>query len=234
MLFDLRGRGRRRTIQGIYLFLALLMGGGLVFFGVGGTGVGLFNNDNNGGSNSGGGKNPITARLKAAQRQTRLQPTNPNAWANLTRQTYTDASSGDNYDQNTHRFTASGIAELRQSDAAFQRYLALKPAKLDTGLVALMTAAYGEGGLNNPKKASSALEALTVAQPNNAGAFAQLAVAAFQAGQTRKSALAEQKAIDLTKSKSGKKAMKAAIDGQKAQTAQGQQQPQTSTQLPGG
>jgi hypothetical protein len=234
MLFDLRGRGRRRTIQGIYLFLALLMGGGLVFFGVGGTGVGLFNNDNGGGGSSGSAKNPITARLKAAQRQTRLQPTNPNAWANLARQTYTDASSGKGYDETNHKFTAAGIAELRQADAAFQRYLALKPPKLDTGLIALMTQAYGAGGLNDPKKATSALEALTVAQPNSAGAFAQLAVAAFQAGQTRKSDLAEQKAIDLTKSKSGKKAMKAAIDGQKAQTAQGQAQPQTSTSLPGG
>ena len=36
MLFDLRGRGRRTTVQVIYLTLALLMGGGLVLFGIGG------------------------------------------------------------------------------------------------------------------------------------------------------------------------------------------------------
>ena len=36
MLFDLRGRGRRRTVQVIYLSLAVLMGGGLVLFGIGG------------------------------------------------------------------------------------------------------------------------------------------------------------------------------------------------------
>jgi len=43
MLFDLRGRGRRRTIQAIYVTLAVLMGGGLVFFGIGGnTSGGLF------------------------------------------------------------------------------------------------------------------------------------------------------------------------------------------------
>jgi hypothetical protein len=35
MLFDLRGR-RRRAVQATYLTLALLMGGGLVFFGIGG------------------------------------------------------------------------------------------------------------------------------------------------------------------------------------------------------
>ena len=43
MLFDLRGRGRRRTVQVIYLTLAILMGGGLVLFGIGGgTNGGLF------------------------------------------------------------------------------------------------------------------------------------------------------------------------------------------------
>ena len=36
MLFDLRGR-RRRAVQGTYLMLALLMGGGLVLFGIGGS-----------------------------------------------------------------------------------------------------------------------------------------------------------------------------------------------------
>src|SRR4051812_49823001 len=37
MLFDLRARGRRTTIKVIYVFLALLMGGGLIFFGIGGA-----------------------------------------------------------------------------------------------------------------------------------------------------------------------------------------------------
>ena len=32
MLFDLRGRGRRRVVQVVYLGLALLLGGGLVLF----------------------------------------------------------------------------------------------------------------------------------------------------------------------------------------------------------
>src|SRR3954471_2813207 len=36
MLFDLRGK-RRRAVQVTYLSLAILMGGGLVFFGIGGS-----------------------------------------------------------------------------------------------------------------------------------------------------------------------------------------------------
>ena len=36
MLFDLRGRGRRRAVRVIYMGLALLFGVGFVGFGVGG------------------------------------------------------------------------------------------------------------------------------------------------------------------------------------------------------
>ncbi|MFA9270255.1 MAG: hypothetical protein ACEQSX_05785, partial [Baekduiaceae bacterium] len=36
MLFDLRAGGRRRLVQVVYLFLAILLGGGLVLFGIGG------------------------------------------------------------------------------------------------------------------------------------------------------------------------------------------------------
>ncbi len=54
MLFDLRGRGRRRTVRVIYVGLALLMGVGLVGFGVGGGfgGGGILN----AASNSEGGQ----------------------------------------------------------------------------------------------------------------------------------------------------------------------------------
>ena len=231
MLFDLRGRGRRRTIQGIYLFLALLMGGGLVFFGVGGTGVGLFNNNNN--SSNGSSTNPITAGLKSAQRRVRLQPKNPAAWASLTKTIYTDASSGNGYDNTNHKFTPAGIAELRQADTAFQRYLALSPKKIDSSLVTLMVSAYGQDALNQPKKASDALQALTQAQPTRNN-YMFLAIAAFQASDTHLSDLAEQKAVDLTTGAANKKSIKSYIDQQKAAGIANQQPTQTSTQLPGG
>src|SRR5215217_1581794 len=55
MLFDLRGRGRRRTVQVIYLSLAILMGGGLVLFGIGGaTSGGLFDAISGDGNTSSG------------------------------------------------------------------------------------------------------------------------------------------------------------------------------------
>src|SRR5215210_3501003 len=54
MLFDLRGK-RRRAVQATYLTLAQLMGGGLVFFGIGGdVSGGLFDAfSERGGSGSG-------------------------------------------------------------------------------------------------------------------------------------------------------------------------------------
>ena len=62
MLFDLRSRGRRRTVQVVYLGLAVLMGGGLVLFGVGaGNGIGgLLNAFTGGGSSS--GRSPVVSQ----------------------------------------------------------------------------------------------------------------------------------------------------------------------------
>src|SRR4051812_49997896 len=75
MLFDLRARGRRTTIKVIYVFLALLMGGGLIFFGIGGaTNGGLLDafKGGNGGTSAPklaptkGGKAAENAKLRRA------------------------------------------------------------------------------------------------------------------------------------------------------------------------
>ncbi len=67
MLFDLRGRGRRRTVQVIYLGLALLIGAGLVFFGVGaGVGGGGLLNSLTGNESS--GSTSFSAQIKQVQK----------------------------------------------------------------------------------------------------------------------------------------------------------------------
>ena len=82
MLFDLRSRGRRRTVQAVYLGLAVLMGGGLVLFGVGaGNGFGGILNAFTGGGSSGAQTQVVSQAEKTALQQTRLHPTDPAGWA---------------------------------------------------------------------------------------------------------------------------------------------------------
>ena len=83
MLFDLRGRGRRRTVQVIYLSLALLMGGGLVLFGIGSSqSGGLFDafSDNQGGTDA---TKAVDERIKAQLAKSRANPKDANAFAQI-------------------------------------------------------------------------------------------------------------------------------------------------------
>ena len=79
MLFDLRGRGRRRTVRVIYIGLALLMGVGLVGFGIGGGfgGGGLLNAASN---NEGSSGASYAAQIKKYRKLTQQQPSNVAAW----------------------------------------------------------------------------------------------------------------------------------------------------------
>ncbi len=83
MLFDLRGRGRRRTVQVIYVGLALLIGVGLVGFGVGGGfgGGGLLSSLT---SNEGSSGASFPAQIKKYKKLTEQQPSDVNAWEQLT------------------------------------------------------------------------------------------------------------------------------------------------------
>ena len=198
MLFDLRGRGRRRTIQVIYATLALLMGGGLVFFGIGGnTSGGLFDAFQ---SNSGvSADETLTKRLDQLEERTAANPRDAAAWAELTRVRVQTASSGENYDQATQTFTDKGKAELRRAAAAWQRYLALDPPKPDANVANQMVRAYGPDGLANYPEAVRAMELVIDARGEQAtpALYAQLAILAHGAKQERKSTLAQSKAIEL-------------------------------------
>src|ERR1700684_2527744 len=109
MLFDLRGRGWRRTVQVIYLGLALLMGGGLVLFGVGaGNGNGGLLNAFNGGSNS---QNAVVSSAeKQALQQTKLNPANPAGWAALVQARWTSSQ------QNGSETTAGTVVDTKQGE----------------------------------------------------------------------------------------------------------------------
>jgi hypothetical protein len=202
MLFDLQSRGRKNFVKVIYLGLAVLMGGGLVLFGIGtGTGGGglldIFTDD--GSSTSA----LVSTAEKRANREVRLRPQDPTAWADLARARYQTAGLGDNYDQTANQgvgaFTDKGREKLETAVAAWQRYLALDPDSPDATLARLMAGAYSETGLDDPAQAAAAMEIVTEEQPT-ANAYATLAQYAYLAEQVRKGDLAAARAIQLAPS----------------------------------
>jgi predicted Zn-dependent protease len=192
MLFDLRSRGRRRTVQGVYLGLAILMGGGLILFGVG-TGVGgggLLNAFGGGSSNQ---KQVVSQQETQALRQTRLDPSNPQGWAALLQARWDTAGQGSDYNSTTG-FTAAGRQELAGAIQAWQRYRALVQSP-DPNLAVLAARAYAAVG--NYSGASSAWEDETLVSPTESKGFECLAVTAYAAGETRKGDLATSKALSM-------------------------------------
>jgi hypothetical protein len=197
MLFDLRGRGRRRTVKLVYITLALLMGGGLVLFGIGGGGAmqGGLVDAITGSSGGDTGSERFDQREKDAVAATQRNPQDASAWAALARARVQSAGIGDNFDPNTASYTESGKAKLTQAADAWEKYLALNPKKPDDRVASLMVRAFDQTGLNRPADAAAAQEIITEARPS-ATTYATLAIYAYQAGQTRKGDLARNEALE--------------------------------------
>ena len=91
MLFDLRGR-RRRAVQATYLTLAILMGGGLVLFGIGGdVSGGLFDAFSDR-SESGGVAPIVEKRVEANEKRLAAAPENVALLKELVRDQYSLAT----------------------------------------------------------------------------------------------------------------------------------------------
>jgi hypothetical protein len=212
MLFDLRARGRRRTVQVVYLGLAVLIGGGLILFGVGtgSGGGGLLGAFTGSGSNQ--QSQVVSQQEKVALRETRQSPNSPASWAALLSARWENASAVD-FNSTTNTYTAAGRKELAAATQAWQRYLALaKTPDSDTAILAARAyAALGE----YPGEAG-AWEAVTQSTPNEIKGFECLAVSAYAAKQTRKGDLAMAKALSLTP-KASRTSLKSQIVAAKTQ-----------------
>lgn len=197
MLFDLRGSGRRNTVRVIYLALAVLMGGGLVLFGIGGaTNGGLLDAFKNQ-SGTANVSDVFKKRVQSAETAVRRNPQDPKAWAQLTRVRVQEANVGGGYNQGTGTFTATGKQQLRRAEQSWNRYLKLTK-KPDQNIASLMVQAYGRGALNEPAQAVNAMEIVIDSRKATGPMYAQLAALAYAAGQTRKAELASAKAMKLT------------------------------------
>ncbi|MBA2514968.1 MAG: hypothetical protein H0V26_11695 [Solirubrobacterales bacterium] len=218
MLFDLRGRGRRNAIKVIYLSLAILMGGGLVLFGIGGdTSGGLVDAITEGGGGGGdAGQDRFTKRETQALASTRRDPQDQAAWAELARARFSLAGIGDNFDASRNTYTDPGKAKLRRASEAWERFLSLDPSPAEASRVAsLMVQAYAPDGLDEPVKLVTAQELIAEARPGP-NTYAQLAASAYAAGQERKGDLAKDKALELSP-----KDEREALRGQIEQAARG-------------
>lgn len=197
MLFDLRGKRRRRGVQAVYLTLAVLMGGGLVLFGIGGaTSGGLLNAINGDGGSSSVDTKVYEKKVAALEAKVAANPKDPVPLAALTRAQFQQANVV-GFDQATGTYTDKGQELLVDAGKSWQRYLDLKPKEVDGGVASLMVQAYGRAGLNDSRAAVRALQAQIAGQGASYSLFSRLAVLAYNDGNTRQSEIAEKRAIEL-------------------------------------
>jgi hypothetical protein len=191
MLFDLRSRGRRSTVRVIYLGLAVLIGLGLVGFGVGGGlgGGGILSSVSENESSS---STSFSSQIKKYRKQTKQRPTDVAAWEGLIKAQLGESSN----------FTQSGVsskgkeifAEVAQS---WQSYLALNPPHPNATLASQMVLVYSPEGLDQPTQAEAALQILVAARPTSPTLYAELAQYAYKAKDTHTGDLAAAKAESL-------------------------------------
>lgn len=220
MLFDLRGRGRRRTVQVIYLGLTLLMGGGLVLFGVGGNVQGglldAFRD------NKGSGNGAIEKRVENAQKAVKARPQDAAAWATLAEAEYQLAGVSDGFDQANGTFSGDARQKLVEAGRAWEQHLKLARGKPDASTAAVMRNVFAPSALNQPAKAVRAQEIVIDAKADPGyGDYATLSVLAYAAGQQRKGDLAKNKAVELAP-KSQRAAIRSSIQQAQQQAVQSQ------------
>lgn len=191
MLFDLRGR-RRRAVQVTYLFLALLMGGGLVLFGIGGDVSGglvdAFKSGDSGGDNS-----QLEERIERTEKRLAASPANEVLLAALVRDNFALASA--RLESGATEFPPEAKADLRKASTYWVRYVDAVDKPSDS-LARLALQIYDPAGLDQPKQAQRAMQIVAERQ-NDFQAYLALVQRAVTAGDTRTADLAGQKAVDL-------------------------------------
>lgn len=196
MLFDLRGRHRRRAVKFIYVGLALLIGGGLILFGVGaGTGGGGLLNAAT--ENEGSSSSSFASQIKKYEKQTKANPSNLKAWEQLAKAQLHEAGGEAYVNPQTGVATAKGKELFAHASRSWERYIALNPPKPSLELAKLMLQVYGAEGLNQPASAVQVLQIVVAAEPNSASYYAALAEYAYKAKNTRVGDLATTKAVAL-------------------------------------
>ena len=179
MLFDLRGRGRRRTIQVIYLSLALLLGGGLVLFGIGGdVQGGLFDafRDESGGSND-----VLQEDVDKAQERVDANPRDAAAWAELAEAKANLANQSEGVDPNTRTYGGESRQVALEAVRAWDRHVNLAGPNVDDGVARVILRTYE--ALGQPRKAFDTWNQVVDVKKNpDSSDFQMLAELAYLSG----------------------------------------------------
>ncbi len=211
MLFDLRGR-RRRAVQATYLMLAVLMGGGLVLFGIGGdVSGGLFDAFSDRSAN--GGDDVTQKRIERNEERLQASPANASALKALVRDNYSLAVS--EQEPNATTFPDDARDDLRRAGVYWQRYLEAAKGNPDPSLASVALRVYDVGALGRPKEAARAM-AIVADSSNDFQSYLQLVQYAALAGDERTADLAAQKAVDLAPKNLKKQVEQQAAQLQKA------------------
>lgn len=198
MLFDLRGRGRQRTVKVVYITLAFLMGGGLVFFGIGGntSGGGLFDAFTGSGSSGDVGEDRYKKDISAARKALAADRNDEAAWSQLIGAQVQLAQTGDRFDSANNTYTEAGQSELREAVASWQEFQAIEPSNQEEEGRVARKVVNAYLALDNIPDAVNAQE-IVAASRDATGPYSDLAELAYAAGLTRKGDLAAKKALSL-------------------------------------
>lgn len=194
MLFDLRGR-RRRVVQATYLLLAVLLGGGLVLFGIGGdVSGGLFDAFSERGGTGGSNNDAIEERVDRLEKRVAANPNNTAALQELVRDYYGLATT--QQESGSTAFPDDAKDELRKAGSAWQRYVAAVEGDPSAATATFALRVYDPAALNRPKEAQEAA-AIIAESENDSSSYLQLVGYASLARDKRTADLATQKAVDL-------------------------------------
>ncbi len=196
MLFDLRGRGRRNVIKVVYITLAVLMGGGLVLFGIGGNTSGGLVDAITGSGGGDIGAERFEKDIAKARTDLQADPKDEAAYVELIRAQVSLAATGDQYDSNTNTYTDAGKADLRDAIASWEAYQNIGPTNKEEEARVASRVVQAYASLEDLEGLVQAQEVVALNR-NAVGPYAALAQYAYLAGQTRKGDLAAQKAVQL-------------------------------------
>jgi hypothetical protein len=194
MLFDLQGK-RRRVVQATYLTLAVLMGGGLVFFGIGGdVQGGLFDAFTGEGGRGGDGNSAIEKRIERNNQRLASNPRDEAALKDLVRANFQLA--GSQGDSSQAGFPPESRPALEAAGRAWDRYLALDPDPPDPSLATVALQLYDPTALNDPRAAQRAA-AIIAEREKSPQAYLRLVQYATLAKDSRTANLAGERAVEL-------------------------------------